>query len=287
MSVARYYAWLARFQDAAGLVAHDTGQATFTVHRRLRNAAGEVSGEVLHERLLRALDLTDDPAAPAVLEVLDAGCGLGGTIFAVQARRGGRHLGITLSPEQAARATAEAARRGLAEACRFAVRDYDAPLADLAPGGFDLIVAIESLAHSPDPPATIERLAARLRPGGRLLVVDDVPLDSLAPDDPDFVAFRAGWLCPAVAAHGTLLRAFTAAGLTPCHDEDLTPLMRQRDEARVHTLLRLNRLAAAVLGRTRAGILLGSLHGGLMLERLYRRELMRYRLIVGRAAGPG
>lgn len=284
MSVARYYAWLSRFQDVARLVAHDTGQQTLTVHRRLRGAAGELSGDVLHDRVLRALQATDPAATPAALDGLDAGCGLGGTIFALHARRGGRYVGITLSATQCERATAEAHRRGLDTACRFAVRDYDAPLEDLTPDGVDLIVAVESLAHAPDPAATIGRLATRLRPGGRLLVVDDVPRDTLAHDDADLAAFRDGWLCPAVAGDATLAAAFARAGLTLCHDEDLTPLVPQRGAAALAALVAATRLAAALLGWTSAGILLGSLHGGLMLERLYRREQVRYRLLVGRAA---
>jgi len=285
MSVARYYAWLSRFDDVARLFGHDTGQETFTVHRRLRGDAGQISGAVLHERLLHALQATDDAATPSTLHGLDAGCGVGGTIFAVHARRGGRYVGITLSPAQCERATAEAHRRGLAAACRFAVRDYDAPLEDLTPDGVDVIVAIESLAHAPDPAATIHRLATRLRPHGRLIVVDDVPRDALPHDDADLAGFRTGWLCPAVAGDATLAAAFARAGLTVCHDEDLTPLLPQRGAATLAGLVQINRLGSALLDWTPAGILLGSWHGGLMLERLYRRELMRYRLLVGRIAG--
>lgn len=184
-------------------------------------------------------------------------------------------MGITLSPTQCERATSEARRRGIDSACRFAVRDYDATLEDLTPDGVDLIVAIESLAHSPDPSLTVQRLAARLRPGGRLLLVDDMPRDTLPQDDADLVGFRDGWWCPAVANDATMAAAFTRARLTLCHDEDLTPRMPQRGTAALAGLVRLNRLGSALLGWTSAGILLGSLHGGLMLERRYRRGVMR------------
>lgn len=80
MSVARYYAWLSWFQDLARGVSHDTGQRTFTVHRHLVADDGARSGDVLHERLLAALGATADAATPDLLEVLDAGCGLGGTM---------------------------------------------------------------------------------------------------------------------------------------------------------------------------------------------------------------
>lgn len=279
MSIARYYAWLSRFQDAAGRLAHDTGQRTLTVHRHLRGDDGTVSGDVLHARVLDAVMATG--GAPA--DVLDAGCGLGGTTFYLQARLGGRYTGITLSDTQCARATAEAARRGLAAQCHFAVRDYDADLRDLLPAGVDLIVAIESLAHAPDPAATIGRLAARLRPGGRLLLVDDVPRDTLARDDRDFAGFRAGWMCPAVATDAVLAAAFTAAGLTICHDDDLTPRVRHRHPAAFAALLLAARAGSAVLALTPARVIMGALHGGLLLERLYARGVVRYRLIVARA----
>lgn len=285
MSIARYYAWLSRFQDAARGVAHDTGQQTLTVHRRLRADDGSVSGDVLHARVLDAVRATDGGAmAPA--DVLDAGCGLGGTTFYLQARLGGRYTGITLSDTQCARATTEAARRGLAAVCRFAVRDYDADLSDLLPTGVDLVVAIESLAHAPDPAATIARLATRLRPGGRLLIVDDVPRDTLAADDPDFAGFRAGWLCPAVAGDATLAAAFAAAGLTVCHEEDLTPRLTARRPATLGALLLAARAASVVLAPTPARLLMGALRGGLHLERLYQRGVVRYRLVVAvRATG--
>jgi SAM-dependent methyltransferase len=286
MSIARYYAWLSRFQDAARGVAHDTGQQTLTVHRHLRADDGTVSGDVLHARVLDAVRATAG-GATAPPDVLDAGCGLGGTTFYLQARLGGRYTGITLSETQCTRATAEAARRGLADICHFAVRDYDADLTDLLPSGVDLIVAIESLAHAPDPAATIARLATRLRPGGRLLLVDDVPRDTLAWDDPDFAGFRAGWLCPAVATDATLTAAFAAAGLTVCHDEDLTPRVTARAVVVLESLVLAARAASALLALTPARVLMGALLGGLKLERLYRRGVVRYRLVVAARATGG
>ena len=286
MSIARYYAWLSRFQDAARGVAHDTGQTTLTVHRHLRADDGTVSGDVLHARVVEAARTTASAAA-APADVLDAGCGLGGTTFYLQARLGGRYTGITLSDTQCTRATAEAARRGLADVCHFAVRDYDADLTDLLPSGVDLIVAIESLAHAPDPAATIGRLAARLRPGGRLLLVDDVPRDTLAWNDADYAGFRAGWLCPAVATDATLAAALRQAGLAVCHDEDLTPRVPARRAATLAALLMATRAASAVLAPTPVGVLMGALLGGLRLERLYARRVVRYRLVIAKRPDNG
>ena len=293
MSLARYYAWLSWFQDAARLVGHDTGQHSLTVHRLLAAPDGAVSGDVLHARVLDAATAPSEPTASAAIVavadrrspspsgpvVLDAGCGLGGTTFFLQARLGGSFHGITLSPAQCARATREASRRGLSDVCTFAVRSYDDPLADLLPDAADLVVAIESLAHASDPGASVARLAALVRPGGRMIVVDDMPESGLAANDPDFAAFRRGWACPVVASADAILSRWHAAGLRLARDEDLTPLMRPRHPRSLARLTRLNERANVVLRFTPARVLLASLHGGLMLERLYQRRQMRYRLL--------
>jgi SAM-dependent methyltransferase len=191
-----------------------------------------------------------------------------------------------LSRAQRNRAAREAARRGLGGACRFVVRSYDDDLGDLVPDGVDLIVAIESLAHSPAPDVTVARLARWLRPGGRLAIVDDMPAAGLAFDDPEFEGFRRGWLCPVVASAASLTAALGAAGLAVVADADLTPLVPLRDVRSLDRLVRLNATARRLARPTPARVLVESLHGGLMLERLYRRGVMEYRLLVARRPGP-
>lgn len=280
MSLSRYYAWLTWLQDAAGRVGHDTGQQTLTVHRRLRGADGEVSGDVLHAAIMDALAATGDASTPTRLTVLDAGCGLGGTLLFLHARLGARGVGITLSPDQATRAAAAAATRGAGDALRFVMRDFDTPLDDLVPGGADLVVAIESLAHAPDPGATIARLARVIRPGGRLLVVDDAPADALPDDDVDLAGFRRGWHARRVLGDAALDRAIDDAGLTRVHDVDLTPRQIARAPVSLAARLALARAAWPLAARTPASVLHDAIAGGLHLERLYARGVARYRLVV-------
>lgn len=288
VSIARYYGWLAWFQDQATRVGHPSGHDELTVHRRLRSADGTPSGAVVHHHLLDALQTVG--SALSAPRVLDAGCGVGGTTFFLQASLGGGYRGITLSPVQRDRAEAEARRRGLAAHCRFAVRSYDEDLADLWPDGADLVVAIESLAHASEPAATVARLARLLVPGGRLAVIDDMRAAGLPDDDADFEAFRRGWMCPQLGSADRLREAMLAAGLRVAVDRDLTPLVPRREPTALARRVRLSRAALPLARRTPAGVLLESLHGGLSLERLYHRGLMEYRLIVAcrdRAASQG
>lgn len=280
MSVAHFYDWLARFQDWARSVGHDTGRSDLTVHRRLLDDTGVSSGTTVHTRLLDTIR-AHGGVHPAP-RILDAGCGLGGTTLFLQGALGGQAVGITLSEGQRRRASAEAERRGVAGACRFVVRSYDADLTDLFPDGFDLVVAIESLAHAPDPAVTLARLAARLRPGGVVAVVDDMPGDGLAWDDADFAGFRRGWMVPAVATAGAIEAALRSAGLEVAASVDLTPAVPHRAKASLERLVRVNLAVQALTRVTPARTLVESLHGGLMLERLYHRGLMHYRLVLAR-----
>ncbi len=277
----QYYDGLSLYQVLAGWLGLGVAARRLTVHRLLTPGRHGVDpADVVHERVIETVEAISSIDSP---HVLDAGCGNGGTIFYCQARWGGRYDGLTLSPRQRDHAVAEARRRGLAGVCRFHLRSYDDPIDDLLPGGVDVVVAIESLAHAPDPAATLRRLARAVRSGGCLVVVDDVPGDGLADSDPDFAAFREGWRCPAIARRVLLLESLRAGGLIVERDEDLTPLVVQRDAAALERWLGVSRIVRPILPGSGLQQLAASFHGGLMLERLYRRGVMQYRVLVGRA----
>ena len=273
-SLACYYDRLTRWAALARLAGHGHGVATLTTHRALFDAtSGRTSVEHLHGRIAGALRPPPQPRG------LDAGCGLGGTMLDLHRRFGGDWLGITLSPAQARRGEAAARRRGVAASCRFALASYDAPPA----GPFDVVVAVESLAHSDTPAASVAALARRLAPGGTLLVVDDMP-EPGARHDADFHAFAAGWQTPRPLERLGYAAVFAATGLVVEHESDLTALLRPRREAAIARLERLAGMTAALpLPALRA--VLDSHRGGLALERLYRRGLMRYVLLAARREG--
>jgi cyclopropane fatty-acyl-phospholipid synthase-like methyltransferase len=266
---------VAAYYDALVHEVSAKGEDAFTVHRRLVGPYGMASARLVHDHLHAAIR----PAPGARL--LDAGSGLGGTSFDWHERVGGDTDGLTISRGQVARARAEAARRGLALHCRFHLMSYDADLRAL--GGFDAVVAIESLAHAADPAATIANLAGALRPGGRLAIVDDLPAADLAADDRELVAFRAGWLCAHSPREDEIAPLIARAGLTLVHEEDLTPLVARSTLADIEQRERATAARRAVCAPAFYRLLDG-IRGGLMLERLYRRGVMRYRLIVAAAS---
>jgi cyclopropane-fatty-acyl-phospholipid synthase len=101
------------------------------------------------------------------MRLLDAGCGWGGMVMHAAAEHGVRALGVTLSRNQAEWAQAEISRRGLDGLAEVRHLDYrDAP-----EDRFDAISSIGLTEHLGEAalPGYFSSLAARLRPGGRLL----------------------------------------------------------------------------------------------------------------------
>ena len=182
-------------------------------HRALADpsAQGRPTFTRLHDVLLEHLPSLDAP------RVLDAGCGLGGTMFALVEASGATCVGLTMSPSQADAANAAATRLALENRVKAIVQGYDHPPS----GPFDLVVAIESLAHSADPATSVAALAAILAQGGRLAVVDDMPEPAAAASD-DLTTFKAGWQCPVLWSASDYQAGFARAGLSLVTQLDLT-----------------------------------------------------------------
>ncbi len=270
--VGTYYERLGRWNSVARTLGYGGGRATLTVHRALADpqAGGRATHTRLHDVLRAHLVVRAMPT------VLDAGCGLGGTMLDLASALGATCTGLTLSPSQAATAHAAARSRGLADRVGAHVRSYDEP----PPGPYDVVVAIESLAHSADPAHSVRCLASVLAPGGVLAVVDDMPLVDDA--DPDLAWFKRGWRCPVLMSAAAYRQVLAAAGLSLEHDVDLTPACRPRTQRRLALLTRLNRAAHAVVPGAGWRAVMDSHMGGLALERLIRRGASEYRLLVAR-----
>jgi SAM-dependent methyltransferase len=268
-----YYDRLSRWTSWLAALGYGGGRRTLTAHRALADprAGGRPTFIRLHDVLAAALP------SPLRGRVLDAGCGPGGTMLDLAARGSARFVGLTLSERQAAVARRAAAVAGLADRIEIRVESYDTPPA----GPFDVIIAIESLAHATQPAATVAALAAQLAPAGSLAIVDDIPTPA-AQDTEDLASFKSGWRVPALATAAELTATLERCGLVVAADRDLTAELRPRTLVRIAQLEALNRLLRRCAPSAGLRALLDSYRGGLALERLYVHGLMRYRLVVAR-----
>jgi len=101
-------------------------------------------------------------------EILDVGCGLGGSSLYLAKNYGARVTGITLSPKQVEMASCAAKEKRVKNAY-FKVEDA-LSLASFPDKTFDLVWSLESCEQFYDKPLFIKQAFRVLKPGGRLLL---------------------------------------------------------------------------------------------------------------------
>jgi SAM-dependent methyltransferase len=204
--------------------------------------------------------------------VVDLGCGVGASLCYLASRLPLiTATGVTLSGVQAALARERVEDAGLAARVVCIEGDFAALPAGIA--NADLAFAIESFVHGTDPRAFLGEAARILRPGGILVVCDDV-LSGVAPPAGHRVleAFRRGWHVNTLIDGEALRGLAAAAGFGHLGTRDLTPslqLGRPRDRA-FRVVAPLLRLLPRVAPR------LANISGGAALQTALARGWIRY-----------
>ena len=265
--VRRYYD-----EQTRAFVAYGQGGGEGAIHRAIWGpgvTTREQSFHYIEDRVLEWL-----PALGAAPHVLDLGCGIGGSLCYMAERLALRGTGITLSPVQAQLATEHIRARGLSDRVTCVEGDYT----QLPPGIeiADLAFAIESFVHGPAPARFFAEAARVIRPGGLLVICDDLRRETADPNAGRALdRFVRGWHINSLLTRDALHQLARDAGFEHEETTDLTPwleLGRPRD-----------RLVAALvamfgwlpLEESRFGMLAG----GSALQTCLRRGWIGYDLV--------
>ena len=112
--------------------------------------------------------------------IVDVGCGIGGSTICLAQKFQSQATGITLSPKQASRATERGKEANLDLKVQFQVADaLNMPFAD---NKFDLVWSLESGEHMPDKTKFLQECYRVLKPGGTFILATwcHRPMDSWA-----------------------------------------------------------------------------------------------------------
>jgi tocopherol O-methyltransferase len=149
-------------------------------------------------------------------EVLDLGCGHGGTLLHLARRLRCGGMGVTLSPAQARIARDAVDRARLTSRLKILVDDV--AIFPFPAAAFDLVWAMESSEHFADKPKFLRDVGYTLRPEGKLLVT--AWTGSMEQSCVRDVA-RA-FLCPELWTAEQYRESMEDAGLVIQHCEDVT-----------------------------------------------------------------
>ena len=273
--VQRYYD-----RHTATFLRYGQGGGAGAIHRAVwgpgvetREAAFHYVEDCIAEQLRATLPAVAEPS------IVDLGCGVGGSLCYLAKRLPIRGAGVTLSPVQARLAAERIRAAGLDDRIRCLEGDYADPGLDLPAA--DLVYAIESFVHGPDPAGFFAQCARVVRPGGLLLICDDVRRtggDGAARRAID--RFRRGWRINTLLDREALHTLAAEAGFEHRSTQDLTSFLetgRPRDRA-IGVL-------AALVGWLPVDSKLGHLTGGSALQTCLRRGWIGYDLALFRRAG--
>ena len=250
------------------------------LHRELWGPGTTSRREAMHYIHRRVLDQVMELCPSGEARVVDLGCGVGaGALYLA------RHIpaevhGISLSSRQVAHARRREARLNgeLAGTCTFHEADFCAlpPAVAQVVAGADLAYAIESFVHAESAAAFFGQAARALRPGGRLMLIDDLLTAGAGADDPRIADFRAGWQVHSLLGAGEVAETAAAAGLSLARRTSLSPFMRLgRPRDRV-----IRALQPVLRAGRRYSHWCQSLVGGDALQRCHQAGLMEYEELV-------
>jgi cyclopropane fatty-acyl-phospholipid synthase-like methyltransferase len=246
--------------------ANDGNRSLYSIHKKLDYSDDSISN--LYDYIIDQYDLTQKT------NVLDCGCGVGfGTILLAK-KIGANITGISVSPSEIESAKSNLASEKSLSNISFECKSFD----DLSKEKYDVIIAIESLKHSPHLSKSLDSIVKALKPSGDLYIIEDVLVkssNSLAKRK-----LKRDWI---------LSKLYLEKEYTESSKEidwitvDMTSMMRKPSRLEVIAKIIGTELKTSIDKLVNSSDSAASIfRGGFYQEWLYLNGALRYKLLKGR-----
>jgi cyclopropane fatty-acyl-phospholipid synthase-like methyltransferase len=221
--------------------------------------------------------------SPSHTRIADLGCGVGASLIYIHPRlqEPTSTLGLTLSPMQARLARQFAKSAGLGLQVHFLEGDFCS--VPLATESQDAIYSVEAVVHTQHPERYFQEASRLLKPGGKLILVDDyLTPRSLSEDESRWLnAFIHGWHVPGVLTVEQARIFAEQYQLRLVKDENLTPYLRLRilPGPAAKALLFLGNMLPI------QHAIVPSMLGSMALQQCLHMNVIEYRFLVFRKSG--
>ena len=221
-------------QHTTRFLTHGQGGEVGAIHRAVWGPGTTTRADAFHyvDDLIAAL-VTSLPASPSPRHFVDLGCGVGASLCYLAERLPIRGTGVTLSPVQCRIARTRIADADLSDRVRCLEGDYTTLPASVDTA--DLAYAIESFVHGSSPERFFAQCQRLVRPGGLLVICDDVRRPATNPAASRAIdRFKRGWHINTLLGLDELVALAGSAGFQKESNIDLSPwleLRRLRDRA--------------------------------------------------------
>jgi tocopherol O-methyltransferase len=154
------------------------------------------------------------------MNILDAGCGEGGSVAWLATHFASEVIGITLSEKQMLNGNAFLKSKGLSNA-RMEVQDFTAT--NFPSNTFDVVWAIESVSHAEEKQKFLNEMFRILKPGGKIILADFFAVKEMQGEDLHAMqSWAHAWAVPAFEEKNTFLQKAKLAGFDSIEAKDIS-----------------------------------------------------------------